>query len=73
MVGIDCVSYVEAAIWIAGCNLRCSQYQNYHVTYDNISRPLTSEEAAIAVVHRHKKYNTKGIVISGGEPTINRG
>jgi pyruvate formate lyase activating enzyme len=69
---VDYINYVEAAIWVAGCNLRCPQCQNYHVTYDNISIPMTPEEAAVAVVEYHKRYNTKGIAVSGGEPTINR-
>jgi pyruvate formate lyase activating enzyme len=69
---VNYVNYVEAAIWVAGCNLRCPQCQNYHVTYDNISIPMTPEEAAVAVVECHKRYNTKGIAVSGGEPTINR-
>jgi pyruvate formate lyase activating enzyme len=69
---VDYVSYVEAAIWVAGCNLRCPQCQNYHVTYDNTSAPMTPEEAAKLVVYCHKRYSTKGIAISGGEPTINR-
>ena len=25
--------YIEVAIWVAGCNLRCPQCQNFHVTY----------------------------------------
>lgn len=69
---VDYISYVEAAIWVAGCNLRCPQCQNYHVTYDNTSIPMTPKEAAIAVVKCHRDYNTRGIAISGGEPTINR-
>uniref|UniRef100_A0A7C4JJQ9 Radical SAM protein n=1 Tax=Ignisphaera aggregans TaxID=334771 RepID=A0A7C4JJQ9_9CREN len=69
---VDYVNYVEAAIWVAGCNLRCPQCQNYHVTYDNFSKPLTPEEAAIAAVYCHRRYGTKGIAVSGGEPTINR-
>lgn len=69
---VDYINYVEAAIWTAGCNLRCPQCQNYHVTYDNTSSPLTPDEAARLVVLCHKKYGTKGIAISGGEPTISR-
>jgi len=69
---VNYVNYVEAAIWVAGCNLRCPQCQNYSVTYDNASPALTPKEAAIAVVGCHKKYGTRGIAVSGGEPTINR-
>ena len=69
---VDYVNYVEAAIWVAGCNLRCPQCQNYSTTYDNVSQPMTPKEAAVAVIYCHKIYNTKGIAISGGEPIINR-
>lgn len=69
---VNYVNYVEAAIWVAGCNLRCPQCQNYHVTYDNTSTPMTPEEAAKLVVYCHRRYRTKGIAISGGEPTVNR-
>ncbi len=63
--------YVEAAIWAAGCNLRCPQCQNYHVTYDNYSQALTPQEAAREVAHCVKRYETGGAAISGGEPTLN--
>ncbi len=64
--------YVEAAIWVAGCNLRCPQCQNYHVTYDNTGKPLSPLEAARRVVACHIRYGTSGVAISGGEPTLNR-
>ncbi|HDN76057.1 MAG TPA: radical SAM protein [Acidilobales archaeon] len=69
---VNYIDYVEAAIWVAGCNLRCPQCQNYHVTYDNTTKPLTPKEAAEEVVWCHRRYGTKGVAISGGEPTINR-
>ncbi len=69
---VDYINYVEAAIWVAGCNLRCPQCQNYSITYDNVSQPMSPREAAVAIVYCHKEYNTRGIAISGGEPTINR-
>lgn len=69
---VNYVDYVEAAIWVAGCNLRCPQCQNYHVTYDNTSAPLTPEEAAKLVAYYQRRYSTRGIAISGGEPTLNR-
>jgi len=69
---VDYVNYVEAAIWVAGCNLRCPQCQNYHVTYDNATPPLKPDEAAKLVVECHREYSTRGIAVSGGEPAINR-
>ncbi|OYT26230.1 MAG: radical SAM protein [Thermoprotei archaeon ex4572_64] len=69
---VDYVHYVECAIWVAGCNLRCPQCQNYSVTYDNSSTALTAKEAAALLALCQRDYNTKGVAISGGEPTINR-
>jgi pyruvate formate lyase activating enzyme len=64
--------YVEAAIWTAGCNLRCPQCQNYTVTYDNSTEPVTPQEAARVVTACSRRYNTRGVAVSGGEPTLNR-
>ncbi len=69
---VDYVNYVEAAIWVAGCNLRCPQCQNYAVTYDNSSPALTPREAVRALAACQRRYSTKGVAISGGEPTLNR-
>jgi len=64
--------YIEVAIWVGGCNLRCPQCQNYFVTYDNTSTPMTPKEAARLVTYYRRKYGVNGLAISGGEPTINR-
>jgi len=64
--------YVEVAIWVAGCNLRCPQCQNYSVTYDNSSPPMSPKEAASIMTYYRKFYGVNGLAISGGEPTINR-
>ncbi|MEM1545197.1 MAG: radical SAM protein [Candidatus Methanomethylicia archaeon] len=69
---VDGVHYVEAAIWVAGCNLRCPQCQNYSVTYDNVSTSLTPREAAEVLTLCSQTYKTRGLAISGGEPTLNR-
>jgi len=69
---VDYASYVEAAIWVAGCNLRCPQCQNYTVTYDNVSPALTPREAAQLLAECQRRYRTKGVAVSGGEPTLNR-
>ena len=64
--------YIEVAIWAAGCNLRCPQCQNYHVTYDNSSKPVTPEEAARILTRARRIYGVDRMAISGGEPTTNR-
>ncbi len=69
---VDYASYVEAAIWVAGCNLRCPQCQNYLVTYDNASPALTPREAARLLAECQRRYGTRGVAVSGGEPALNR-
>ncbi|MCS7104272.1 MAG: radical SAM protein [Thermofilaceae archaeon] len=69
---VDYVHYVEAAIWTAGCNLSCPQCQNFTVTYDNSSPPLKPREAARLLAACHNLYRTRGVAVSGGEPTLNR-
>ncbi|MEM2370666.1 MAG: radical SAM protein [Candidatus Bathyarchaeia archaeon] len=64
--------YIEVAIWAAGCNLRCRSCQNYSVTYDNSSEPLTPREAAIRLTYYRRLYGVNGLAISGGEPTLNK-
>lgn len=64
--------YVEVALWAAGCNLRCRSCQNYGVTYDNSSEPLTPREAARRLTYYRRLYNVNGLAISGGEPTLNK-
>lgn len=64
--------YIECAIWVAGCNLRCPQCQNYSITYDNVTAPMTPREAAKLLTYCRRRYGVRGLAISGGEPTINR-
>ena len=63
---VDYRQYVEAALWLAGCDLRCPQCQNYTVTYDNVSPALTPREAARAVATCHRMFETRGVAVSGG-------
>jgi pyruvate formate lyase activating enzyme len=64
--------YVEVVIWTAGCNLRCPQCQNYRVTYDGVTEPLTPDEAAQLVTQARGRYSVDRMTVSGGEPTLNR-
>ena len=64
--------YIEVAIWAAGCCYACPQCQNYHVTYDGRSEPMTPEEAAKLVTMHRRMYGVDRMAISGGEPTLNR-
>lgn len=64
--------YIEVAIWVAGCNLRCPQCQNYRITYDNVSKPVSPKEAAYKLTVYRRQYGVNGLAISGGEPTLNK-
>ncbi len=64
--------YIEAAIWAAGCNLRCPQCQNFATTYDGTGRPVTPQEAALLVTQARQRYRVDRMAISGGEATLNR-
>jgi pyruvate formate lyase activating enzyme len=64
--------YIEVAIWTAGCNLTCPQCQNYHITYDGRTPPVTPEEAAKMVSAARRLYGVDRMAISGGEPILNR-
>jgi pyruvate formate lyase activating enzyme len=64
--------YIEVAIWTAGCNLKCPTCQNYEITYDGRSEPVTPYTAAELVSKARRRYNVDRMAISGGEPTINR-
>ena len=65
-------TYIEVACFAHGCNLRCPQCQNYHVTYDNVERPMRPEEAARRLTALRRLYGVDRMAISGGEPTLNR-
>ena len=64
--------YIEVAIWVGGCNLRCPQCQNFTTTYDGRSKPLTPRKAAEMVTRARWRYGVDRMAISGGEPTLNR-
>lgn len=64
--------YIEVACFAAGCNLRCPQCQNYHVTYDSSTPPMTPKEAAKTLTYYRRKYGVDRMAISGGKPTLNR-
>lgn len=64
--------YIEVAIWVGGCNLRCPQCQNYQMTYDGKTTPTTPQEAARIVTEARRRYRVDRMAISGGEPTLNR-
>jgi pyruvate formate lyase activating enzyme len=73
-------SYIETAMFTAGCNLRCPQCQNWTTTYRGkerfdyfeYHRALTPKEAAFQMTLARAKYAVNRMAISGGECTLNR-
>lgn len=64
--------YIEVALWLAGCNLRCPQCQNYDVTYDSKTKSISPSEAAVKLSEARRVYGVDRMAVSGGEPTLNR-
>jgi pyruvate formate lyase activating enzyme len=65
-------SYVEVAIWGAGCNLRCPQCQNFTTTYHSTATPISPLEAARRAIRARRFYRVDRVAMSGGEATLNR-
>ena len=68
----DVHTYIEVACFAAGCNFRCPQCQNWDITYNGKSRPMTSSEAAERLTVARKKFGVNRMAISGGESILNR-
>lgn len=64
--------FAEVACFSAGCNLRCRTCQNFDVTYNSRSRPVTPEDAAKQLTLLRQRTKLNRMAISGGEPTLNR-
>lgn len=64
--------YIEVACFAAGCNFRCPQCQNWDITYNGKSRPMTPSEAAQGMTAARKEFGVDRMAISGGESTLNR-
>lgn len=65
-------TYIEVACFAAGCNFRCPQCQNWDITYNGKSRPITPSEAARRMTDARKEFVVDRMAISGGESTLNR-
>ena len=68
---LDYPGLVAATIFTGSCNLRCPFCQNADLVLDPSSQPLISEEDVLK--HLKKRQGiTKGICITGGEPTLQK-
>ena len=63
---------IEAACFAAGCTFHCPQCQNWDITYNGKSRPMTPSEAARRMTAARKAFGVHRMAISGGESTLNR-
>ncbi|MFC1916999.1 radical SAM protein [Chloroflexota bacterium] len=64
--------YIEAVCFVAGCNFRCPQCQNWAVTYKGTGTGLTPKEAAQRLTKLREGIGVNRLLISGGECTLNR-
>ncbi len=66
---LDFPGIVGCTIFTGSCNFRCPYCQNADLVLNPNSQPLISEEEILTHL-RKRKGITRGICISGGEPTL---
>lgn len=68
---LDYPGIVAATVFTGSCNFRCPFCQNADLVLDPASQPLISEEEIFAHLSKRKGI-TKGVCITGGEPTLQK-
>ncbi len=68
---LDYPGIVAATVFTGSCNFRCPFCQNADLVLDPASQPLISEEEIFAHLAKRKGI-TKGVCITGGEPTLQK-
>ena len=67
---VDYPGHVAAALFLSGCNMRCGYCHNPELVLpERLAPSIPVEEAMIFLKSRIGKLD--GVVISGGEPTVN--
>ena len=67
---VDYPGHVAAALFLSGCNMRCGYCHNPELVLpERLAPSIPVEEAMIFLKSRVGKLD--GVVISGGEPTVN--
>lgn len=68
---LDYPGIVAATIFTGGCNFRCPFCQNADLVLDPNSQPIIPEEEVLNHLGKRKGI-TKGVCITGGEPTLQK-
>lgn len=63
---VDYPGEIACVIFTIGCNFRCWYCHNSHLFY---ARPTITEEEVFEFLREHKPF-LDGVVVSGGEPTL---
>lgn len=68
---LDYPGLVACTIFTGSCNFRCPFCQNSDLVLDPSSQPVIPEEEVLSHLERRKGI-TKGICVTGGEPTLQK-
>ncbi len=66
---IDYPGRVSAVIFTQGCNFRCRYCHNPELVYPHLLQESMPEEEVMAFL-RHRQGTLEGVVVTGGEPTL---
>jgi len=66
---IDYPGRVSAIVFTQGCNFRCRYCHNPELVYPHLLQSSMPEEELMAFL-RHRQGSLEGIVVTGGEPTL---
>ena len=68
---LDYPGIVAATVFTGSCNFRCPYCQNADLVLDPLSQPIVPTEDILSHLAKRKGI-TKGICITGGEPTLQK-
>lgn len=68
---IDYPGHVAATIFLGGCNFRCDYCYNKDLVYRWQQIPDIPEQQVLDAIQARKNF-IEGVVITGGEPTLNK-
>jgi len=68
---VDYPAKIAVVLFTKGCNYRCSYCHNPSLVSPDESAPTVTEEEALDVLRKRRKY-ADGLVVTGGEPTLQK-